>query len=104
ERLLEQLLRRAVDLPDRGLQVVAGARQVVTLRLQELETLAFFGMLLDREHVDRTEPLDVGTDRLQLRTQYVGVAIDDLRLLQQVLECAAPLCLQPLAHAALGSL
>src|SRR5690606_21789000 len=94
----------AVDLTDRRLEVVACLREIVALRLQELEALTLLCVLLDGEHVDRTEPLDVGGNPLQLGAEHVRIAVDDLRLLHQLLERATPLGLETLAHAALRRL
>src|SRR5690606_6221408 len=48
--------------------------------------------------------LDVGGNPLQLGAEHVRIAVDDLRLLHQLLERATPLGLETLAHAALRRL
>src|SRR5690242_9360876 len=55
ERLYEHGASGAVDLPDCLHQGVTGAHQVISLRGQELQPFALFGVLLDRERIHRTD-------------------------------------------------
>src|SRR5690606_4826193 len=75
--------------------------EILPLRLEELEPLALLFMLLDCEHVDRAEPLDVRSDFVQLCGQLAMLTERRFRLRLQLRERATPLRLQPLANAAL---
>src|SRR5690606_22544349 len=104
ERLGEELPRGPIDLADRRLEVIARPDQVVTLTREELEPPALLLVLLHRQHVDRAEPVQVGGDGLELRTECVGLALDGLGLVLELGERAAPFGLEALADAAVGSL
>src|SRR5690606_32255268 len=88
----------------RGLEVVAGADEVVALGDEELESLALLLVLLDGEHVDGPEPFDVGGHGAELGAELLGVAFDQLDARRELGEGTPPFGLEALPYAAPGGL
>src|ERR1019366_2696569 len=98
ERLEEHLPGGDVDLPDRLLQRELRVREVVALRLEELEALRLLLVFLDRERVHRPERFDALAQLLGFGPQRVLIGIDSGIVPEQFVERAAPLCLEALAN------
>src|SRR5690606_23540809 len=95
----EQIRRGLVDLADGRPEVVARLDQIVPLSGEEVETLALLGVLLDGQHVDRSDALERAYALDQLLLQPSGLALHVAPLLQQRLQGPAPLALETVTDA-----
>ena len=69
ERLAEELARGDVDLADRLPQRLDCLNQIVALRAEEVLALFELLVLLDREDIDRADPLDLLGELRDLRVE-----------------------------------
>jgi hypothetical protein len=93
ERLGEETGCGLVDLPDRLPQVVPSLHEVLSLLGEEVESGALLLVLLNCEHIHRTDPLDRLDDLAQLRSKIFLHSINRISLSGECLEAPPPLSL-----------
>src|SRR6266542_292907 len=90
ERIEEERFRRLIDLTRRLLQRIAGGHEIVALRLEELEALGLFRVLLDGQGVDGPDGVDGAAQPVVLLPQPLDVSRDLGRFGEQLVERLAP--------------
>ena len=96
ERVHEECGGGCVDPTNRGPEVVSRGSQILALANQEFEAGALLRVLLDREHVHRSDSFQGADDLLKFVPELPGVALDLVCLVEQRFHGPAPLRLQSL--------
>src|SRR5687768_4577853 len=96
EGLQKKLARGGIDLPYRLVQRRFRRVEIVALGCEELETLGFLVIFLDREWINRSERLELLAHQRRFREQHIVRHVERLRAGKQLFDGLSPLGLETL--------